>query len=58
MTLNGAINQVLESQDVRTKLTALGFDPINDSQGEADAMFNQEMTKWGRMVKALNLSVN
>ena len=57
-TLNGAINQVLKNQEVQTKLIALGFDPIVESQGQADAMFNNEITKWGGMVKALNLSVN
>lgn len=57
-TLNGAINEILKSKDVETKLVALGLDPIIEPQAEADAMFNQEIAKWGSMVKALNLSIN
>jgi tripartite-type tricarboxylate transporter receptor subunit TctC len=56
-TLNRAINQVITSQDIQTRLISLGFDPIAGSQVEADKMFNDEIRKWGDMVKALNLSV-
>ena len=56
-TLNRAINQVITSQDIQTRLISLGFDPIAGSQVEADKMFKDEIRKWGDMVKALNLSV-
>ena len=56
-TLNRAINQVITSPDIQTRLISLGFDPIAGSQVEADKMFNDEIRKWGDMVKALNLSV-
>jgi tripartite-type tricarboxylate transporter receptor subunit TctC len=55
--LNLAINQVMTSQDMRTKLAAFGLDPMPGSQGEADKMFDDEIRKWGDMVKALNLSI-
>jgi tripartite-type tricarboxylate transporter receptor subunit TctC len=55
-TLNRAINQVITSPDVQTRLSSLGFDPIAGSQGEADQMFRDEIKKWGDMVKASNLS--
>ncbi|HZR60546.1 MAG TPA: tripartite tricarboxylate transporter substrate-binding protein [Xanthobacteraceae bacterium] len=55
--LNGAISETVKSSAVQDKLKALGFDPIAGSQGEADAMFNDEVKKWGGMVKALNLSI-
>ena len=57
-TLNDAINDTMKSEDVRTKLIALGFDPIVASQQDADKRFHDEMAKWGGMVKALDLSLN
>jgi tripartite-type tricarboxylate transporter receptor subunit TctC len=57
-TLNSAINEIVQGQDVQTKLIALGFDPIVGSQVEADTMFHDEVGKWGDMVKALNLFIN
>jgi tripartite-type tricarboxylate transporter receptor subunit TctC len=56
-TLNLAINQVITSPDIQTRLISLGFNPIAGSQVEADKMFNDEIRKWGDMVKALNLSI-
>ena len=57
-TLNDAINETMKGEDVQKKLTALGFDPIVASQPEADKTFNDEVKKWGDMVKALDLSLN
>jgi tripartite-type tricarboxylate transporter receptor subunit TctC len=56
--LNDAINETMKGEDVQRKLTALGFDPIVASQADADKTFNDEVAKWGRMVQALNLSIN
>ncbi len=55
--LNGAINDIIKSGPVQTKLTDMGFDPITGSQAEADAMFHAEVKKWGDMVKTLGLSI-
>jgi len=56
-TLNLAINQVVKSQDFQTRLNNFGLEPIAGSQVEADKMFNDEIRKWGEMVKALNLAI-
>jgi len=56
-TLNSAINAIVQTPEVRKKLTDMGFDPIAGSQSQADAMFNAEVAKWGQMVKALGLSI-
>jgi tripartite-type tricarboxylate transporter receptor subunit TctC len=56
--LNDAINETMKGEDIRAKLTALGFDPIVESQAAADKSFNDEVKKWGDMVNALNLSIN
>ena len=56
-TLNGAINAIVQSPEVQKKLTDMGFDPIIGPPAQADAMFKTEVDKWGKMVKALNLSI-
>jgi tripartite-type tricarboxylate transporter receptor subunit TctC len=56
-TLNGAINDVVKSPDVQARLVAVGYDPIAGSQIEVDAFFQDEVASWGKMVKALNLSI-
>jgi tripartite-type tricarboxylate transporter receptor subunit TctC len=56
-TLNTAINDTIKSPLVQDKLKSIGFDPITGTPEQADAMFKAEVDKWGKMVKALNLSV-
>jgi tripartite-type tricarboxylate transporter receptor subunit TctC len=56
-TLNGAINDIVKSQDVRAKLVAVGYDPMRGSQTEVDSFFQDEVASWGKMVRALNLSI-
>jgi tripartite-type tricarboxylate transporter receptor subunit TctC len=55
--LNATINQGMTSQQSRARLANLGLDPMAGSQADADKMFNDEIKKWGDMVKALNLSI-
>jgi tripartite-type tricarboxylate transporter receptor subunit TctC len=56
-TLNGTINDIVQSPTVKKKLTDMGFDPITGSPAQADAMFAAEVEKWGKMVKTLGLSI-
>jgi tripartite-type tricarboxylate transporter receptor subunit TctC len=56
-TLNGAINAIVQTPEVQKKLTDMGFDPITGAPAQAEAMFNAEVDKWGKMVKALDLSI-
>jgi tripartite-type tricarboxylate transporter receptor subunit TctC len=56
-TLNIAINAIVQTPDVQKKLIDMGFDPITGGPAQADAMFKTEVDKWGKMVKALNLSI-
>ena len=56
-TLNAAINDIIKTPEVQKRLIAIGFDPITGSQPQADAMFDAEVAKWGKMVKALGLSI-
>ena len=43
--------------DVRKKLSDIGFDAIEGSPAQAEALFKAEVGKWGDMVKALDLSI-
>jgi tripartite-type tricarboxylate transporter receptor subunit TctC len=56
-TLNTAINDTIKNPDVQQKLATIGFDPIQGSPAQAETMFKAEVTKWGEMVKALNLTI-
>jgi tripartite-type tricarboxylate transporter receptor subunit TctC len=56
-TLNGAIDDIVKTPEVRKKLTDMGFDPITGAPTQANAMFGAEVAKWGDMVKALGLSI-
>ena len=56
--LNDAINETMRGEDIQKKLLALGFEPIVATQPEADKTFHDEVAKWGKMVQALNLSLN
>jgi len=55
--LNAAILQVIKSDAVQRRLTGIGFDPLDLPQPQAQALFADEIGKWGRMVKTLGLSV-
>jgi tripartite-type tricarboxylate transporter receptor subunit TctC len=57
VTLNATINAIVETPEVQKRLIDLGFDPIVGSQVEADALFDAEVGKWGKMVTALGLSI-
>jgi tripartite-type tricarboxylate transporter receptor subunit TctC len=56
-TLNAAINDTIKNPDVRKKLSDIGFDTIEGSPAQSEALFKAEVGKWGDMVKALNLSI-
>ena len=56
--LNAAIDAVMKDEGLRQKLTAIGFEPINGTQKQAEDYFRAEVAKWGKMVTALGLSIN
>jgi tripartite-type tricarboxylate transporter receptor subunit TctC len=55
--LNATIEEVMKDKALRGKLTAIGFDPIEGSQPQAESYFHAEVAKWGKMVKTLGLSI-
>ena len=56
--LNAAVQEVMTDNALVTKLTSIGFDPIKGTQAQAESYFRSEVDSWGKMVKALNLSIN
>jgi tripartite-type tricarboxylate transporter receptor subunit TctC len=56
--LNATIEQVVKDPALQAKLTSIGFDPIEGNQAQAESYFRSEVAKWGKMVKALGLSIN
>lgn len=56
--LHDAIDAIVKEPDIQQRLASLGLDPVTGTQGEAQAMFNAEVAKWGKMVTTLGLSVN
>ncbi|HZL30215.1 MAG TPA: tripartite tricarboxylate transporter substrate-binding protein [Pseudolabrys sp.] len=56
--LNAAVEEVMKDPAIVKKLTSIGFDPLHNSQSEAEKYFRSEVDDWGKMVKALNLSIN
>lgn len=56
--LNAAVEEVMKDAKLQAKLTSIGFDPMHGSQSEADSYFRSEVANWGKMVKALGLSIN
>jgi tripartite-type tricarboxylate transporter receptor subunit TctC len=56
--LNAAINDVLNDEGVKRRLTALGAELIHSPLPKTNEYFQGEIKRWGGMVRALDLSVN
>jgi tripartite-type tricarboxylate transporter receptor subunit TctC len=56
--LNAAMNDIMKEPDVLAKLVPIGFEPINGSPAQADAMFRSEIEKWRQMVEGIGLQIN
>jgi tripartite-type tricarboxylate transporter receptor subunit TctC len=55
--LNAAIDATIKDAAVQERLKALSFDPITGPADKADAYFQSEVAKWGKMVSALKLEI-
>lgn len=56
--LNTEINQVMKDPDVLQKLKAIGFDPIVKDQAATADYFRSEIANWGKMVRAVGITVD
>ncbi|VTU36585.1 Argininosuccinate lyase [Variovorax sp. PBS-H4] len=56
--LNREMQVVLDQPDVRKQFTKLGFDVMPSSPREFTAYIAEEATRWGNLVRALDITVN
>jgi tripartite-type tricarboxylate transporter receptor subunit TctC len=56
--LHDAIDAIVREADMQQRLAALGLEPVTGTQSQAQSMFMAEIGKWGKMVTALDLTVN
>jgi tripartite-type tricarboxylate transporter receptor subunit TctC len=55
--LNAAVEEVMKDPETQKKLASIGFDPIYGNAAEAEKYFRSEVANWGKMVKAVGLSI-
>lgn len=55
--LNAAIDEIVKQPDIQQRLAALGFDPVNGNQAEADRRFKGDVAEWAKRVSALGMKV-
>jgi tripartite-type tricarboxylate transporter receptor subunit TctC len=56
--LNTEIVKILEMPDIHQRFSELGFDTIGNSPQEFQRFIEQEVVKWGKVVKAANISAD
>ena len=54
-TLNGAINRILRSEDIRARLATLDAEAVGGTVDEFDAFIKSERVKWGAIVRAAGI---
>ncbi len=52
-----AIAEILKEKDVNDRLVAIGFAPMSGTKAALTAFFKNELEEWGKMVRALGLSI-
>ncbi len=55
--LNHLITDIMKDPEIVAKLVPGGFLPMYNSVKEADTIFQNDIGKWNRMIRAINLSV-
>lgn len=56
--LNKSITEIVLMPDVRTRLTALGFDPVNNTPEQFANYVSEEITKWAKVIKESGAKVD
>src|SRR5439155_26594061 len=56
--LNAELNRVMTDAEVLEKLKAIGFDPIVKDQPATVDYFKSEIANWGKMVRAVGITVD
>ena len=56
--LHVGIVKVLQMPEIRTRFSGMGFDTVGNSPDEFQSFLREEVEKWGKVVKALNISAD
>ncbi len=56
--LNAAINEALKEQAVAERLKRFGLEPMVNDTAATKRFFDSEVDHWGKMVKAIGVSIN
>ena len=56
--LNATMNDVMADPEVLQKLKVIGFDPIVKDQAATVDYFKSEIANWGKMVRAVGITVD
>lgn len=54
-TLNKAVRSVLAKPEVKSKLLAVGIEPVDSSPDDLRRFIAADIRKWGKVIKAINL---
>lgn len=58
MRLNTEVNRILQSPDIREKLTAQSFDIAGGTPEELAKIVQNDVARWGKVVRDLNIKVD
>ncbi|CAG9180148.1 Bug family tripartite tricarboxylate transporter substrate binding protein [Cupriavidus pampae] len=58
MKLNRAIDQILKSDDVKSKLVQLGVEPVGGTPEDFAKLIQVEHDKWGAVIKTADIKLN
>jgi tripartite-type tricarboxylate transporter receptor subunit TctC len=57
-TLNGAINRILRSEDIRSRFATLDAEAVGGTVDEFAAFIKAERAKWGAIVRAAGIKAD
>lgn len=57
-TLNGAVNKALKEKDVSDRIIRLGLVPVGGTPEELSKRMQQDMGKWGSIIRSANIKLD
>lgn len=57
-TLNAAMVATLQTPEIRSRLTDLGYEPLGTPPEEYGALIRSEIARWGKVVKAASIKLD
>ena len=56
--LQAALSSVVNSPEVRQKLIEIGYEPVGGTPAQLTAMLNNDIPRWHKLIKELNISLD